>query len=218
LDLYRSTKNETKLFLFPDRGTFLCRCAGEGSSGVSNRGSSRRTRRCGRRPGESLGAPGSQGASPRPASDVSSLAMQRPICHKSRKAESIRSIVKRIEPHRRGFLCSLYLQAWTARRCRSLWVPVAQGWQPKGDFPEWRLGSTNIGETLMKYRVIIERDEDGMFVAEVPALPGCISQGETRAEALRNIQEAIEVYIESLKAHNEPIPPSIDEEFVEVAM
>jgi predicted RNase H-like HicB family nuclease len=70
----------------------------------------------------------------------------------------------------------------------------------------------------MKYRVIIEQDEDGMFVAEVPSLPGCISQGETRAEALRNIQEAIEVYIESLKAHNEPIPPSIDEEIVEVAV
>lgn len=70
----------------------------------------------------------------------------------------------------------------------------------------------------MKYRVIIEQDEDGMFVAEAPSLPGCISQGETRAEALRNIQEAIEVYIESLKAHNEPIPPSIDEEIVEVAV
>ncbi|MBW2119997.1 MAG: type II toxin-antitoxin system HicB family antitoxin [Deltaproteobacteria bacterium] len=70
----------------------------------------------------------------------------------------------------------------------------------------------------MKYRVIIEQDEDGMFVAEVPSLPGCISQGETRAAALRNIQEAIEVYIESLKAHNEPIPPSIDEEIVEVAL
>jgi predicted RNase H-like HicB family nuclease len=70
----------------------------------------------------------------------------------------------------------------------------------------------------MKYRVIIEQDEDGIFVAEVPSLPGCISQGETRAEALRNIREAIEVYIESLKAHNEPIPPSIDEEIVEVAM
>jgi len=70
----------------------------------------------------------------------------------------------------------------------------------------------------MKYRVIIEQDEDGMFVAEVPSLPGCISQGETRAEALRNIQETIEVYIESLKAHNEPIPPSIDEEIVEVAV
>ena len=70
----------------------------------------------------------------------------------------------------------------------------------------------------MKYRVILEQDEDGIFVAEVPSLPGCISQGETRAEALRNIQEAIEVYIESLKAHNEPIPPSIDEEIVEVAV
>ena len=70
----------------------------------------------------------------------------------------------------------------------------------------------------MKYRVIIEQDEDGIFVAEVPALPGCISQGATRAEALRNIQEAVEVYIESLKAHNEPIPPSIDEEIVEVAV
>ena len=70
----------------------------------------------------------------------------------------------------------------------------------------------------MKYRVIIEQDEDGMFVAEVPSLPGCISQGITRGEALRNIQEAIEVYIESLKVHNEPIPPSIDEEIVEVAV
>ncbi|EHO43011.1 type II toxin-antitoxin system HicB family antitoxin [Caldithrix abyssi] len=70
----------------------------------------------------------------------------------------------------------------------------------------------------MKYRVIIEQDEDGVFVAEVPSLPGCISQGITRAEALKNIQEAIAVYIESLKAHNEPIPPSIDEEIVEVVV
>ena len=70
----------------------------------------------------------------------------------------------------------------------------------------------------MKYRVFIEQDEDGMFVAEVPALPGCISQGNTREEALRNIQEAIIVYLESLKAHNEPIPPPINEEVVEVAL
>lgn len=69
----------------------------------------------------------------------------------------------------------------------------------------------------MKYRVIIQQDEDGMLVAEVPALPGCISQGATRAEALTNIREAIEVYLESLKAHDEPIPPSIDEEVIEVA-
>jgi predicted RNase H-like HicB family nuclease len=44
----------------------------------------------------------------------------------------------------------------------------------------------------MKYRVKIERDEDGVFIAEVPALPGCISQGATRAEALTNVKEAIE--------------------------
>ncbi len=37
----------------------------------------------------------------------------------------------------------------------------------------------------MKYRVILEQDEDGVFVAEVPALPGCISQGPTRVEALK---------------------------------
>lgn len=68
----------------------------------------------------------------------------------------------------------------------------------------------------MKYRVLIDQDEDGAFVAEVPALPGCVSQGKTRAEVLKNVQEAIEVYLESLKAHGEPIPPSIDEEVIEV--
>ncbi len=70
----------------------------------------------------------------------------------------------------------------------------------------------------MKYRVIIEQDEDGVFIAEVPSLPGCISQGATRTEVLKNIQEAIEVYLESLKAHNEPVPPSINEEVVEVLL
>lgn len=68
----------------------------------------------------------------------------------------------------------------------------------------------------MKYRAIIEQDEDGIFVAEVPALPGCISQGTTRAEAVDNIKEAVALYLESLAAHNEPIPPSITEELVEV--
>lgn len=68
----------------------------------------------------------------------------------------------------------------------------------------------------MKYRVLIDQDEDGVFVAEVPALPGCISQGKTRAEVLKNVQEAIGVYLESLKEHGEPIPPSIDEEVIEV--
>jgi predicted RNase H-like HicB family nuclease len=70
----------------------------------------------------------------------------------------------------------------------------------------------------MKYRVLIEQDEDGVFVVEVPALPGCISQGKTREEALTNIQEAIAAYLESLKAHGEPVPPPIQEEVVEVAV
>jgi predicted RNase H-like HicB family nuclease len=70
----------------------------------------------------------------------------------------------------------------------------------------------------MKYRVLIERDEDGVFVAEVPSLPGCISQGSTRAEVLSNIHEAIEGYLESLKAHDEPIPPPIEEEVVDIAV
>ena len=68
----------------------------------------------------------------------------------------------------------------------------------------------------MKFRVLIEQDEDGVFVVEVPSLPGCVSQGTTREEAIRNVLEAITAYLESLKAHGDPIPPSIDEEVVDV--
>ena len=68
----------------------------------------------------------------------------------------------------------------------------------------------------MRYRILISRDEDGVFVVECPSLPGCVSQGKTRDEALENITDAIKGYIESLKKHNEPIPPSIEEEIVEV--
>jgi len=70
----------------------------------------------------------------------------------------------------------------------------------------------------MKYRILIEQDEDGFFVAECPSLPGCISQGKTRAEALNNIQDAITGYIESLKKHDEPVPTAINEEIIEVAV
>ena len=70
----------------------------------------------------------------------------------------------------------------------------------------------------MRFRVLIEQDEDGVFVAECPNLPGCISQGNTREEALANIQDAIRGYLESLEKHGEPIPPSIDEAIVEVAV
>jgi len=70
----------------------------------------------------------------------------------------------------------------------------------------------------VKFRVLIEEDEDGMFVAEVPSLPGCISQGKAREEALQNVREAIAGFLESLQAHDEPIPPPIGEEVVDVAV
>jgi predicted RNase H-like HicB family nuclease len=51
----------------------------------------------------------------------------------------------------------------------------------------------------MKLHVLIEQDEAGYFVAEVPALPGCLSQGKTHAEALANVKEAIEGWLETME-------------------
>ena len=64
----------------------------------------------------------------------------------------------------------------------------------------------------MKFRVHVSQDEDGMFVAQVPSLPGCISQGRSRQEAISQVREAIALYLESLGAHDDAIPPSVDEE------
>jgi hypothetical protein len=50
------------------------------------------------------------------------------------------------------------------------------------------------GESPMRYTVVLELEADGGYVASVPALPGCVSQGDDRAEALANIREAIELY------------------------
>jgi predicted RNase H-like HicB family nuclease len=55
-------------------------------------------------------------------------------------------------------------------------------------------------------QVVIYPGEDGFWIAEVPSLPGCISQGETREQALSNIREAITGYVESLEADNLPVP------------
>lgn len=52
----------------------------------------------------------------------------------------------------------------------------------------------------MKLRVIIEKDEAGYYVAEVPALPGCLSQGKTYEEAIANIKEAIERWLEVMES------------------
>jgi predicted RNase H-like HicB family nuclease len=55
-------------------------------------------------------------------------------------------------------------------------------------------------------QTLIYRGEDGYWIAECPSLPGCISQGETRMEAIENIREAIALYIEALEADQLPVP------------
>ncbi len=52
----------------------------------------------------------------------------------------------------------------------------------------------------MKYKVIIEPQQEGGYTVYVPSLPGCVSQGTTTEEAMTNIKEAIEVYVESFRA------------------
>jgi predicted RNase H-like HicB family nuclease len=71
---------------------------------------------------------------------------------------------------------------------------------------------------VRSFRVILEPNELGGYTVTVPSLPGCISEGDTREEALANIKEAIELYIESLQADGEPIPSeeAIEEAVIEV--
>lgn len=56
------------------------------------------------------------------------------------------------------------------------------------------------------FTVIVEREEEAGYHAFCPTLRGCHTQGETLDEALSNVKEAIEVYLESLKAHGEALP------------
>lgn len=68
----------------------------------------------------------------------------------------------------------------------------------------------------MRYTVVLEQEEDGGYVAVVPALPGCVSQGDTRTEALNNIREAIELYVEDCREVGDPVPTEVGKEFVEI--
>jgi predicted RNase H-like HicB family nuclease len=65
---------------------------------------------------------------------------------------------------------------------------------------------------LRSFKVVLEPNEDGGYTVHVPILPGCISEGNSREEALANIKEAIELYIESLEDDGEPIPSEADVE------
>lgn len=68
-----------------------------------------------------------------------------------------------------------------------------------------------------EYDVVLIPEQDEGFSVIVPALPGCVSQGETREEALAMIREAIEGYLESLQAHGDPIPGPVEIERVIVS-
>mgnify|MGYP003575623462 FL=1 len=65
------------------------------------------------------------------------------------------------------------------------------------------LGFSRYGKEVYRY---VSSGEDGYIVAECPTLPGCVSQGKTREQALKNIREAIEGIIEVRRAQNLPIP------------
>jgi predicted RNase H-like HicB family nuclease len=67
----------------------------------------------------------------------------------------------------------------------------------------------------MKLRIVLEPSEEGGFTAVVPALPGCISEGDTREAALANIQEAIQLYLEPV---DDDATISPDAEVVEIAV
>ena len=69
---------------------------------------------------------------------------------------------------------------------------------------------------VLKLLVVFERDEDGWEVASCPTLPGCHSQGRTRAEALANIREAIGGYLASMSEHGNPPPSSSEFQVLEV--
>jgi len=60
--------------------------------------------------------------------------------------------------------------------------------------------------TNYNYTVIIERELDGSYHASCPTLRGCHSQGDTYEETIENITEAMQLYVESLQAHSEPVP------------
>jgi len=68
----------------------------------------------------------------------------------------------------------------------------------------------------MSYTVILEQESDGGYVVIVPALPGCVSQGDTREEALANIREAIELYIEDCLDAGDPVPTEAGKEYLEL--
>jgi antitoxin HicB len=66
-----------------------------------------------------------------------------------------------------------------------------------------------LSDTRLRYTVLMEQNEDGGYTVTVPSLPGCISEGSTREEALAEIEEAISGYVEVARKLGKPIPVEI---------
>ncbi len=72
---------------------------------------------------------------------------------------------------------------------------------------------------VLNYKIILEPCEEGGYTVMAPSLPGCISEGDTYAEAIRNIMDAIRGYLSSCRKYGDPIPPSdIIQDIVKVAI
>ncbi len=69
-----------------------------------------------------------------------------------------------------------------------------------------------------KFKIVVEKDEDGIHIASCPALQGCYSQGETIAEAIENIKDCIKLHIEARQSLGEPIPIEVLLDEVEVSV
>ena len=68
----------------------------------------------------------------------------------------------------------------------------------------------------MKFAITVDRDEDGIWIVECPSIPGCVSQGKTKSEALKNIKEAIELCLEVRAERG--LPLTVETRQVEVAL
>ncbi len=69
-----------------------------------------------------------------------------------------------------------------------------------------------------EFTIVIERDEDGRYVAICPALPGCYTEGESEAEARELIEDAIRLHIESRRARHEPINEEVSSGRIRIAV
>ncbi len=64
---------------------------------------------------------------------------------------------------------------------------------------------------VLRYTVVFEKAEEGGYIARVPALPGCFTQGDTLEEAEKMVQDAIKAYCASLRKHGEKVPRDVEE-------